>query len=160
MGCWEQSTKVGSNINVDDLLIFAEISPIDGQGGILGQAGPCIVTQNYARVGLMQFDSADMNSLSDKELDSTIEHEMLLIIGIGTLWSGLNLNREPDKFYKGANGREGNIDIGGSGNPIVEQDGGQGTAYGHWDKEIYGDEIMTGFLSARSFKSALTIKSL
>ena len=27
---------------VDDLLIFADLQPIDGPGNIIGQAGPCL----------------------------------------------------------------------------------------------------------------------
>jgi hypothetical protein len=30
----------------------------------------------------------------------------------------------------------------------VEQDGGSGTALGHWDEETFGNELMTGYLNA------------
>ena len=35
-----------------------------------------------------------------------------------------------------------------SGFPPIETDGGAGTAGGHWDEEIFGNEIMTGFLNS------------
>ena len=42
----------------------------------------------------------------------------------------------------------------------VETDGGSGTAGGHWDDEIFEDEIMTGFISDENYVSSMTVASL
>ncbi|HQR41107.1 MAG TPA: elongation factor P maturation arginine rhamnosyltransferase EarP [Gemmatales bacterium] len=54
-----------NGVAVDDLLIDASASPIDGAGGILGQAGPDRFRSGSSLPyhGTMQFDSADLASL-------------------------------------------------------------------------------------------------
>lgn len=157
----ESGTVLNNNFVVDDLLIFADISYIDGPSNILGQAGPCIIDSNgMPRVGLMQFDSADVGNLGASSLNALILHEMGHIIGIGTLWQTFGVNSPPSSVYTGAGGKAGLADIGGSGSPEVETDGGSGTAYGHWDETTYRTEMMTGWLDSNSKLSALTVKSL
>ena len=42
----------------------------------------------------------------------------------------------------------------------IETDGGPGTAGGHWDDELFEDELMTGFISDTNYVSSMTIANL
>ncbi|HEY2825614.1 MAG TPA: hypothetical protein VGI83_08725, partial [Gemmatimonadales bacterium] len=77
------------NETVKGIVIFAQVSAIDGVGSILGSAGPCVVRNvtNLPIVGSMQFDSADMNAmLADGTLNGVVLHEMMHTLGFGTIW--------------------------------------------------------------------------
>jgi hypothetical protein len=48
-----------------------------------------------------------------------------------------------------------------SGGVPVEQDGGPGTRDSHWDEEIFGNEIMTGYINnSDNYLSQMTVASL
>src|SRR5215210_63289 len=83
-----------NNVYVDDLYVIAELKPIDGTGGILGQAGPTAVwsPSELTSRGVIQFDSADaLNYLKKGLWDDIITHEMMHVLGFGTLWNyGVN----------------------------------------------------------------------
>jgi hypothetical protein len=85
------------------------------------------------------------------------------VIGLGTLWSYFNLvtpeNTEP-LYYLGNGGFQGQQDVGGTGQPIVEDLGGSGISRVHFDEKVYGIELMTAWLQADSKLSQLTAKSL
>lgn len=51
-------------VPIDDILIYAEIKPIDGINKILGQAGPCGFLSGKVRLGKMTFDSADTAAMA------------------------------------------------------------------------------------------------
>jgi hypothetical protein len=58
--CDPKLTGFPSVNSVDDLVIFADVGPIDGPGGTLAQAGPCALRNTGSQlpgVGIMQFDS-------------------------------------------------------------------------------------------------------
>ena len=74
---------------VDDIQIDASGMAIDGPGGVLGQAGPNMIRtgSNLPITGTMQFDTADLAALeAANELELVILHEMLHVIGVGTIW--------------------------------------------------------------------------
>jgi hypothetical protein len=76
---------------VDDLLIHVLIEPIDGPGGVLGSAGPCLLrdrTEGSLPVyGIMRFDIADLSQLEAAgQLEQVVLHEMGHVLGIGILW--------------------------------------------------------------------------
>ena len=76
------------NETVDDLLIFAEVRAIDGVGGILGAAGPCLirVANGLTIIGYMEFDEADLVDLAAfGHLEDVVLHEMAHVLGLGTL---------------------------------------------------------------------------
>ncbi|MEL6548600.1 MAG: hypothetical protein AAFQ82_28515, partial [Myxococcota bacterium] len=76
-------------VTVDDVLIAVEVREIDGEAGVLGQAGPCILraTDRSPLVGFMEFDSADLSALDRLgRMEEVILHEMGHVLGIGTLW--------------------------------------------------------------------------
>jgi hypothetical protein len=161
----------------DDLLIFAAVTDIDGPGQVLGQAGPCFVRNigSLPVVGVMQFDVADLNALeANGQLGAVILHEMGHVLGIGTLWSHLNLLQNPstagapqDTYLTGAGAIAGFNAIGGTtytgGQKVpVENTGGAGTMNGHWRESVLKNELMTGYLSSNSANplSVLTARSL
>lgn len=142
---------------VDDLLIFARIAPIDGEGKVLARAGPAFIrtSNNLTIVGCMEFDNADVKVLEDEgTFPQVILHEMGHVLGFGTFWedapslldeSCSNNNRVTPGF-KGARAvLEFNV-LGGTGNPPVEDSGGGGTRCSHWDEDFFDNELMTGFL--------------
>jgi hypothetical protein len=155
-----------SDVPIKDLLIYAQVMPIDGVGGILGQAGPCGILDNHVRVGLIQLDSADLDALSQEGLlKSVILHEMGHVLGIGTMWDAWNLI-DPSSVttnirYYGTQGDIGNTEIGGVGDAVVEDTGGSGTARSHWKESVYHTELMTGYLDGTTQPlSRLTARSL
>jgi uncharacterized protein YjdB len=142
---------------VDDLLIFAEVSPIDGAGGILGRAGPCIVrsASRLPAVGYMQFDEADLASMeADGTLEDVVLHEMLHVVGFGSTWSGAGLiagSGTSDPYFTGSAARAAFVDFNGGsaypGIPVpVENTGASGTVNSHWRESVFGTELMTGWI--------------
>jgi hypothetical protein len=143
---------------VDDLLITASLVSIDGAGGILGQAGPDAVRAGsfLPSRGSMEFDKADASIYQAAGLfDDIVLHEMLHTVGFGTIWSDLGLIS--GGFFTGAHA---NADYSGAGLISLERDGGPGTAYSHWDEEIFTNELMTGYVDGDNTLSYMTIASL
>ena len=159
---------------IDDVLIFAKVGPIDGQGNVLGSAGPCFVrtaAPTLTVIGVMVFDSADLASMQTKgTLQEVILHEMGHVLGVGTLWKSAGLldgvcdANDPMtvRRFIGAEANLKHVEAGGAaGQLVVESDGGRGTACGHWDEEAYQTELMTGFIGAAGNPlSAITAGSL
>ncbi|HYH80756.1 MAG TPA: leishmanolysin-related zinc metalloendopeptidase, partial [Longimicrobium sp.] len=166
------------SINIDDLVIFAAVTDIDGPGQVLGQATPCYIRDAAPQLtvlGMMQFDVADVANLEASDrFGAVILHEMGHVLGIGTLWNFNNLlvDRSPtsgvglDTYYTGAGGRAGFDAIGGltytGGQKVpVENTGGGGTVNSHWRESVLKNELMTGFLNAgQNPLSVLTVRSL
>jgi hypothetical protein len=130
---------------IDDLYVSAELATIDGTGGILGQAGPTATwtATELTAAGQMQFDVADAGAYYDQGLwDDIVTHEMMHVLGFGSLW---NYGANPlvvGNQYTGAAGKAA------YGGPIpVETDGGAGTAGSHWDEELLKNELMTGYIN-------------
>ena len=78
---------------ISDVLILASFDAIDGLGGTLAEAGPCVVATGtgpgagLAVVGVMRFDTADVGMLiSGGDFNAVVLHEMGHVLGFGTLW--------------------------------------------------------------------------
>lgn len=149
---------------VDDLLISASVVPIDGPGGTLGQAGPDSFRggSSLPYHGVMEFDSADLADLvADGTLDEVILHEMGHVLGLGTLWDFLGL--ENGFAYVGQNALREYRTLFGDATATavpVERFGGPGTAGGHWSEDIFGNEMMTGYVDGAMPISRMTVGSL
>ena len=138
---------------IDDLLIDASITAIDGPGGILGQAGPCYIrtTGGLPVYGIMQFDVADVAALeASGGFESVILHEMGHVLGFGTVWQSLvNGLGTSNPTFVGLTAR-GTWSWSSSANTSVpvEGGGGAGTAGSHWRESSLGNELMTGYLNS------------
>lgn len=159
---------------VDDVLILAEGADIDGEGQVLGQAGPTDLRPASAGAaallpvrGQMTFDTADLARLeTDGSLDDVITHEMGHVLGIGTLWADKGLiagsgTDDPTFTGAGAVAEYGTLTGGTGGDVPVENEGGPGTAEGHWRETTFGNELMSGFIAeAGNPLSRMTAASL
>jgi len=163
----------------DDLIIYAQSKTIDGVGTILGSAGICYERLSGANcaagcanipvIGYMEFDSADLANLeANGSLQDVIQHEMLHVVGIGTMWQTFGLITgvgAADPRYTGAQGIAGCQAVGGavscaSSVPVANV-GGVGTRDAHWREATFDNELMTGFLqSGTNPLSALTVRAL
>lgn len=155
---------------VDDIRIDAKGAPIDGVGGILGQAGPTWIRSGsyFPATGVMTFDRDDLKKLEDDGLLlSVILHEMAHVIGFGTIWSYKGLLQGAGSIDPTFSGSQAMKEFGtllGAGTPTavpVENGGGPGTRDSHWREKVFGNELMTGFINQGVNPiSRLTIASL
>ena len=161
--------EIYNGVVVDDLLIDASAVPIDGPGGVLGQAGPDRFRAGSLLPyhGTMQFDSADLAALeANGQLTTVVLHEMGHILGIGTIWDNLGLlsgaGTSNPRFVGAQATAQYNAIFGRNENGVpVENSGGAGTADSHWRENILGNEVMTGYVnSGANPLSRITIGSL
>ena len=159
---------------IDDVLILAQGTPIDGPGRILGQAGPTHLRPATAGAaaflpakGIMSFDMADLAQMEqDGTLNDVITHEMGHVLGIGTLWSRKGLltragTANPTFTGPAARREYGALRGGGPKRVPVENTGGEGTRDAHWRESIFRNELMSGFIAEPSNPiSRLTVGSL
>ena len=156
------------NGTVDDVLIDVLLEPIDGPGAVLGAAGPCLARNSdlLTLYGVMFFDTEDLAFLQQNNvLDEVVVHEMGHVLGIGTLWNfGRTLlqGTAADPRFVGPNAIAGFHAVNGRGATIpVEEDGGPGTRFSHWDDETFDTELMTGFIGlGESPLSVMTVGSM
>jgi hypothetical protein len=159
---------------IDDVKIYVSVVPIDGPGGVLGQAGPCYVWQPegpegpvFPITGIVRLDEADVAWMqSNGTLKDVIIHEMGHVLGIGTLW-----NSSPNAFLVGAGGDDpyfngagavGAFDAAGGAEREdpkvpVENTGGSGTRDAHWRESVLNSELMTGWLEPPGTPNPLSI---
>ncbi len=165
---------------IDGVVITVALRPL--QGNILGSAGPCIVRdQSYLPVqGYMELNTNFLAQLEQNgQLQAVVLHEMMHVLGFGTLWNYSGLPGQPSNhFLDGSPGTDptfsgpaaraafyGAMGVGTfSGTPIPVEGlpYGAGTAYSHWRKTTFGNELMTGFLTAGAVTplSAVSVESL
>lgn len=136
---------------VDDVLIDARDTAIDGPGQILGRAGGLLIREPRWQpyYGVMEFDTADLDDLlAQGRLGDVILHEMGHVLGIGPSWllSGFVDDLLVDPAYNGPAGIAAYQALGGDRFVPVEDTGQLGTVIGHWREAVFGNELMTGFL--------------
>jgi hypothetical protein len=119
----------------------------------------------------MRFDSDDIASLAATgRLPAVVLHEMLHVVGVGTLW------RSQDRLFGGGTSNPrfvganaasqcqnaGGFTVCGDGRVPVENTGGTGTAEVHWRESTFDHEVMTGFVEPTADMpfSAISIASL
>ncbi|MCB1670276.1 MAG: pre-peptidase C-terminal domain-containing protein [Gammaproteobacteria bacterium] len=135
---------------VDDIVISASVVAIDGLGGTLGYAGPELFRQEDALPyqGAMFFDVADLEDLEKQGiLIDTILHEMGHVLGFNP-YTFNQLGLIDGFFFTGTQAVTVYADLVSdpdvAGVPL-EDGGGAGTALGHWEEDIFGNELMTGY---------------
>jgi hypothetical protein len=146
---------------IDDLYVTAELKAIDGTGGILGQAGPSAVwtSNDLTAVGQMQFDVADATDYFGRGLwDDIVTHEMMHVLGFGSLWDYGSHSLVSGTEYTGASGLaayQAAVDSSATYIP-VEDGGGSGTAGSHWHEQALTNELMTGYINDDHNASTIT----
>ena len=156
-------------------MVIWSFVPIDGVGGILGQAGPTYLRPasagQYAFIpckGNMVFDTADLaNMQANGTLGDVITHEMGHVLGIGTIWTRKNKLANSGTTNPSFIGRAAMVEYGKlKGTNVatavpVENTGGPGTANSHWRESIFRNELMSGFIAAANNPlSRVTVASL
>lgn len=160
---------------IDDLIIYASVRSIDGPGQTLARAGWCLGRDDPNRgniffpgVGVMEFDSADIDRFA-ASLQQIITHEMFHVVGVGSIW---DVDRNlitgaggPDPRFTGEQARMACQGFGGTVSCLtdvpVENEGGSGSADGHWREATFDTEMMTSLIDSGEMPiSSMTIGSL
>ncbi|MEM0944436.1 MAG: leishmanolysin-related zinc metalloendopeptidase [Pseudomonadota bacterium] len=171
--------------SLDRLSIAVNFAAIDGPNGIAAQARslssvtsfPLFGTPENVRIstsGEMTYDTADLAQLEAFGLlDDVIRHEMAHVIGFSPFfWDavGATDGSGTDASYTGALGLaayRGEFDPAATFVPI-EADGAPGTAFSHWDEDLFANhlltsgnsanpELMTGFIEGPTIFSNTTL---
>lgn len=145
---------------VDDVVIFVQVSRIDGIGGRLGEAGPCLVRDGSQLpiTGRLRLDTADLEIAEAAGfLDDLLLHEIGHVLGFGTLWERLGLlagANSVDPHFTGSRATDAFNDIRGASLTVnavpVENLGGRGTRNNHWRQSVFVSELMTSSLTIGS----------
>ncbi len=151
-----------------DLTIDMALIDIDGESGALGSS---TVTDTWGdsytpSESLIEFDVADATSYYEQGLwDDIVLHEMIHSLGFGTVWQNEGIvevttdeSGETVAEYSGESASA--LEPTEAEAPVVETDGGTGTAYGHWDEEAYDNELMTGTIDENNYLSDMTYGAL
>lgn len=156
---------------IDDVRISVSVDSIDGPGGTLAEAGPTRtrVGSGLPYAGELSIDTADVDDMiSEGHFVDTITHEMLHVLGFGTIWGDLGLisgegTRNP-RFLGKAATKAYNTLFRTTGTSVpLESTGGDGTADGHWPESTFAEELMTGYDEGRNVEeplSAITVGAL
>ena len=160
---------------IDDILILAQGTPIDGPGKILGQAGPTALRPANAGAaaylpakGIMSFDTADLEQMErDGTLNDVIAHEMGHVLGFGTVWNYKKLLKNAGKINPVFTGKQAKkeyatlLGVSRAREVPLENAGGPGTRDSHWRETLFGNELMSGYVAAAGNPlSRLTLASL
>ena len=157
--------------NIPGLVIYVRIAEIDGSGGTLGSAGPCLIRgNNIPALGVMLLDQADVADLqASGQLSRVVLHEMMHVLGFGTVWDDMalvNSSNPDDLRFVGTYARAACAGPNGGATACattvpVHSTGGIGTEYSHWRESFFVNELMTPFLNggANPF-SATSVQSL
>lgn len=157
------------NETIEDLLVFVQITQLDGPGSQVARAGPCTVhvPSSLPQSGVLQLDSADLDLLLGQgTLDNMVAHEFGHVLGFGTLWfakSLLGAVTPDDPIFTGASARAQFRALFSSypGTPVpVENVGDFGTRDSHWRRSVFNNELMQGFSAQVMPMSAVTVGSL
>lgn len=158
-----------NGITVDDVLIAASATYIDGDSGVLASAGPDRFRSGslLPYFGTMQFDTADLAWMeASGTLYYTVLHEMGHVLGIGTIWEWRGLlwgaGTSNPRFIGPHATAAYNAIYGTSAFGVpVEAGGGSGTRDSHWRESLFANEIMTGWIDGgHNPISRITIASL
>lgn len=178
---------------VGPVVINANFVAIDGPGNTLASAGATniVATGGYSGVtpsssnvivttaGDMNFDTADVAALEvGGNFDTVVIHEMAHVLGFSPFFWDFVAATDgsgSDTSYTGGFGLsayQAEFDPFATFVP-VENEGGGGTAYAHWDEQLFASydplapvagttgnpELMTGYLDAPTYTSMTTIAS-
>ncbi len=149
---------------VDDVIIYVVAGKIDGPGGVVAGARPCVVRANGGLpvVSMVVVDTADQFLIERVSL-----HELGHALGFGAIWPDLGLLGVDLPEGPRFTGSSALVALTEAGNALygypsfvpVEPGGGPGTRLVHWS-DLLGAELMTAFLSVENRWSAVTLSSM
>jgi hypothetical protein len=161
------------NEEVDDIIVYATLATIDGSGAVLAHATPCLGRDTpvgtMVAYGYMKFDIADISAMSATQGEEVITHEMLHILGSGTLWETdralISGKGGADPRFLGPLARQACAALGAivtCANTVpLENVGGTGSRDFHWRESTFNNELMTsGYNSGTNPISTMTIASM
>ena len=177
------SGQPGVSEEIDDIKVWVSIDSIDGVGGAVGVAGPCHVRSisygfgaivSTPTVGALILDEADVSQLESRGLLlSVVTHEIAHVLGFGTIWDIREWLRDPslprspdaDTHFIGPVTIPAFDAVGGGGyagaRVPVENGAEQGSADTHWRESVFGDELMTPYLTGDTQPlSLVTVESM
>jgi hypothetical protein len=170
---WSDCGNVPISTHAGRFLVLVDVEPIDGTGGMVALSSPCYVrtSDGLPYVGIMRFDQADVLTLSAQRLQAVVSHELLHVLGFGTLWDqqGLPLlisgKGTVDPLFAGPNARAAFRDFDGGASDRrnlvpLENSGGTGSRDRHWRETVFGSELMTAYLGTASPLSRTTLEAL
>lgn len=147
---------------VDDLTVLVTVETMDGPGGVVARANPCLLREDglLPLMGQLRLDASDLEALEAVDLlQDVVAHEIGHVLGIGSLWELFELlrlpslpdNRGADTHFEGpeaiqAFDRVGGEDYAGAKVPVENDLAGEGTRDRHWRQSIMGHELLTGLL--------------
>ena len=169
--------------NIDDLLILVRLQRIDGAGGTLGAAGPCLRRSGgLPLVGEVTLDTADLGRYGTADLRGLGVHEMAHVLGFGnsSRWNALldnpaegfdyipGQNTLPDTHFDGTAANSafdevgGDSYTGGEGVPVENNTEvyDAGGLDGHWREAVFASELMTATFSSGQPLSKVSIGAL
>ena len=152
-----------SDALTDALTINAYARNIDGEGSVLGRAAISTTTESqgftYATAGNIVLDTSDIGTEASFVMYLTILHELAHIIGFGSLWIDNGLYVADSYQYTGVHALtayRNEFNAPTATFVPVENDGGPGTAGAHWEKDVFGNDLLTGSLSAQGARLSRT----
>lgn len=158
---WSCGNSPELNRPIDDLVIYVDLSEIDGPNGILGGAGVCYLHDEglLPAIGRITLDGADVAAMESQGIfGAVVMHELGHVLGFGSIWFERGLLADPslagglDPHFTGLEALTAFDLIGGLGyagaKVPVENQGGPGTADAHWREQVFNNELMTGYINA------------
>ena len=171
--------------DLDDISIYVMVGPLDGAGNVVAMSGTCddaIRTSSTGWVGMptlgaVVLDEADIAQLeSDGVLEAVVTREMARALGFDpSVWSvhgflqnpSLAEDAEPDAdthmnapLVVAAFNAAGGEGYAGARAPL-ENGAMPGISDGHWRQSVFGDEVMTPYVTGDSQPlSRITLEAL
>ena len=147
---------------IDDIQINVQLGLLsgdsDGDGNTLAQGQPLLFRTDATGLPYLAQIGIDEADITNPELSTIMAHEIGHCLGfpdsIGWRNNVIPLGSVTPTHFIGTNAvREYDLLFGtaadAAGVPL-EQDGGAGTAFAHWDDATFGNELMTGTLDFTS----------
>ena len=147
---------------IDDIQINVQLGLLsgdsDGDGNTLAQGQPLLFRTDATGLPYLAQIGVDEADISNPELSTIIAHEIGHCLGFpnSRSWRDnvIPLGSDAPTHFTGTKAvQQYDLLFGVAADPSgvpLEQDGGEGTAFAHWDDTIFGNELMTGSLDFSS----------